>query len=551
MLRDADSVTTIAEASTSPDVRCSMAALLRLFSALIVSTRCRMNHPVRGKAYADGRQPSEEALGKLEIAARLMRLSQGIVGAEAATTPRPCGARSSGWPVRWKPSAWRVDRAGARGRSGDQGACLGRVLEQARDDLHYMPRCAQRRVLGGLADRPSSDYGGPGLRALIEHGLTTDDTPPWTASRRPRSRSSWGSSSPSAKPSRRSSFASRRSRARVEVRSSPSPWKERRAPLPNWLLPRRTIGSFYVVRPLGTGGVSSVFVARRYDERNDAKAESFALKVPEYDLDGPLHVGAGILRDVREEGGALLSLPAHPNLARFVTFDLGATQAHFGDGAHPGHGARPAPPFTITTMQRVTDYLDGILAGLEAMHEVGVGHLDIKPTNVILRDGETPVLVDLGSAAVTCGRVAGTVEYTAPEVLGAFPEDHQPMPPPADMYWWAASPTSFSPARSLRGCRRDDAGHASRLPRRLAARAGCHERAERPRPPRAHHCRLPAPRSAIDFRLVKRASASRLHFLASNSTLAHPNPRSRSARKSDKGSLHFVAGIARVRLTRL
>src|SRR5688572_26699963 len=137
----------------------------------------------------------------------------------------------------------------------------------------------------------------------------------------------------------------------------------------------------------------------------------------------------------REEGGALLSLPAHPNLARFVTFDL---------------GARPKPILVMElilgtaldrllrsrslTMQRVTDYLDGILAGLEAMHEVGVGHLDIKPTNVILRDGETPVLVDFGLSGRHLRPGCGTVEYTAPEVLGVFPEDHQPMPPPADMY---------------------------------------------------------------------------------------------------------------------
>jgi eukaryotic-like serine/threonine-protein kinase len=38
------------------------------------------------------------------------------------------------------------------------------------------------------------------------------------------------------------------------------PLEKRRAPLPDWLLPRRTVGAFYVVRALGSGGVSSVFV---------------------------------------------------------------------------------------------------------------------------------------------------------------------------------------------------------------------------------------------------------------------------------------------------
>src|SRR5690606_19551442 len=40
------------------------------------------------------------------------------------------------------------------------------------------------------------------------------------------------------------------------------PAKGRALALPDWLLPRRTIGSFYVLRALGAGGVSSVFVAK-------------------------------------------------------------------------------------------------------------------------------------------------------------------------------------------------------------------------------------------------------------------------------------------------
>jgi serine/threonine protein kinase len=40
----------------------------------------------------------------------------------------------------------------------------------------------------------------------------------------------------------------------------------------------------------------------------------------------------------------------------------------------------------LLTMPRAFRILDGVLAGLSAMHSVGVGHLDIKPSNVILRD---------------------------------------------------------------------------------------------------------------------------------------------------------------------
>jgi eukaryotic-like serine/threonine-protein kinase len=39
-------------------------------------------------------------------------------------------------------------------------------------------------------------------------------------------------------------------------------------------------------------------------------------------------------------------------------------------------------------MKRCLRVLDDVLAGLEAMHSVGLGHFDVKPSNVVLRRGE-------------------------------------------------------------------------------------------------------------------------------------------------------------------
>ena len=71
-------------------------------------------------------------------------------------------------------------------------------------------------------------------------------------------------------------------------------------------------------------GVGSVFVAKRIEERNDPNAESFALKVPEFDAQVARHMSeADFLQMFQSEASALLSLPSHQNLARFVTFDSG------------------------------------------------------------------------------------------------------------------------------------------------------------------------------------------------------------------------------------
>jgi len=127
-----------------------------------------------------------------------------------------------------------------------------------------------------------------------------------------------------------------------------------------------------------------------------------------------------------------MSIPHHPNLARFVTFDA---------------GAKPKPILVMElvegpTLERViesraidftkaTRLLDDVLSGLEAMHGVGVGHLDLKPTNVILRKAEEGVLVDFGRAGRRIRPGCATGPYGAPEVWGALTADS---PTPADVY---------------------------------------------------------------------------------------------------------------------
>ncbi len=80
--------------------------------------------------------------------------------------------------------------------------------------------------------------------------------------------------------------------------------------------------------------------------------------------------------------------------------------------------------------------LAGELAtGLDALHEAGLVHRDIKPSNVMLGpDGAA--LTDFGlargvadSVLTTPGRVVGTLDYLAPEVIRG-----QPAGPAADIY---------------------------------------------------------------------------------------------------------------------
>jgi eukaryotic-like serine/threonine-protein kinase len=207
-------------------------------------------------------------------------------------------------------------------------------------------------------------------------------------------------------------------------------------PLPPWMPSRRTLGGFYVVRSLGSGTGGTVFVVRRIEDRHESKAERFALKVPDYNGNAARTLSEGeFLQMFREEAGALLSLPHHQNLAKFVTFDL---------------ATRPKPILVMELVEgislerliasgeldtnRVFDLIDGMLSGLASMHKVGVGHLDVKPTNVIVRDSKIPVLVDFGLSGRHIRPGCGTGPYGAPEVWGVYPSDSQPSPMQADVY---------------------------------------------------------------------------------------------------------------------
>lgn len=207
-------------------------------------------------------------------------------------------------------------------------------------------------------------------------------------------------------------------------------------PLPEWVPARRVLGAFYVLRPLGSGAAGSVYVVCRAEDKRDPEAERFALKVPDYSANAARHLSeAEFFNLFRAEASALVALPPHANLAQLVTFDM---------------SSRPRPILVMELVEgpslersiesgmmdihRSFKVLDEVLAGLEVMHAAEVGHLDVKPANVVLRHGDTAVLVDFGLAGrnIRPGCVSGP--YGAPEVWGASPEGTKPRPMPADVY---------------------------------------------------------------------------------------------------------------------
>lgn len=434
-LEDNHSVETIAEASTNPDLSGPLQALADFMGPETLDDVGDGG----SEAGLEGSLNATEQEAAIRVARRVVDFS-GRIGASGSYR---------GEAVRRV--VFRLGRAleaaaAARGLSELIDTVSGEEsvlddIEHAAESLRKLSWSANRRMLDEDPTEISVVTDVPPLSSLIERAVRNGV--PANATQLSSSINELCVDLP---PALGAAIAQVLTRARALPVTPPSdvyaiPLEKRRAPLPDWLLPRRTIGAFYVVRALGAGGVSSVFVARRIEERHDGKADSFALKVPEYDPTTARSVSEQeFLQLFREEAGALLSLPQQKNLARFVTFDL---------------GARPKPILVMelirgTGLDRLIrsrslrldsafDYLDGILAGLEAMHGAGVGHLDVKPSNVILRDGGTPVLVDFGLSGRQLRPGCGTLEYCAPEILGVVPESCSPTPPAADLYAFACT----------------------------------------------------------------------------------------------------------------
>src|SRR5205823_15127298 len=131
---------------------------------------------------------------------------------------------------------------------------------------------------------------------------------------------------------------------------------------------------------------------------------------------------------------ALLVLPAHANIARFITFDASARpKPILAMEFVRGTNLERTLELEALDMRRALAIIDGLLAGVEAMHRVQIAHLDVKPANVVPRDGSgEAVLVDFGLAGRRLRTGCGSLHYGAAEVWTESSSGLEPFP--ADVY---------------------------------------------------------------------------------------------------------------------
>ncbi len=183
---------------------------------------------------------------------------------------------------------------------------------------------------------------------------------------------------------------------------------------------------YEVTRRLGAGAQGSVYLAR------DGAGGDVALKIVRSHFpNGP--EAARLQREARA-----LSQLEHPHIVRVLdlgSFDGGfymvteyVTGRRLDRSCPPGAAWGEALPLFL-----------GLARGLQAVHELGLVHRDVKPANILVRTDGSPCLIDfglvgrdrgraplktgalLGPTLTNTGASLGTPRYMAPEVARGLP----------------------------------------------------------------------------------------------------------------------------------
>ena len=194
-------------------------------------------------------------------------------------------------------------------------------------------------------------------------------------------------------------------------------------------------GRYRIQRVLGTGGMGIVYLAQ--DTR---LGRQVALKIPQFDSDGKLHLIERFRREAR-----VMGLVQHRNLCPIIDVDehdgrhyltmayidgvpLSQVLSSRNPEASDATASAAASSFTAS---QIAEWIRKLALALDVAHRAGVVHRDLKPANVIIDQSGEPILMDFGlawmahetdSRVTLAGAIIGTPAYMSPEQAACEPD---------------------------------------------------------------------------------------------------------------------------------
>jgi eukaryotic-like serine/threonine-protein kinase len=187
------------------------------------------------------------------------------------------------------------------------------------------------------------------------------------------------------------------------------------------MLQPEVIGRYRVIRLLGRGGMSDVYLAR-----DPMLERDLAIKL----IAGGMDDEVARRRLVREASAS--GRLRHPNIV--TIFDAGEFEGRpfIAMEYVPGQTMRSIVQKRLDLpLRRRLELIEHACAGLAHAHGLGVVHLDIKPDNLIVDESGVLKVLDFGIARILTSEslatrhILGTLRYMSPEQVAGDPLDHR------------------------------------------------------------------------------------------------------------------------------